>query len=268
MVFVVNQDCIKCGICAETCPSRIIDMGEDGPKLLYPTACIKCGHCVAVCPSEALDHKQVPRSLQVPRDNYPVLDPETAAHFLRSRRSIRNYKNEAVPQEKMLQLLEIARFAPSGGNSQGLSYIVVTEKELLKRLTALTVQWMEEQINNGAAWAKAYTGIVQGYRKTGRDLIFRGAPALVMATAPKNFPLGHDNARFSLAYVELYAPTLGLGSCWAGFFEMCAAAGYPEIYRLLDIGEGTTVVGAIMVGYPSYHYHRLVDRNPLQVAWK
>lgn len=267
-MLMVHEDCSKCGICAECCPVRIIDMGENGPQLLYPTACIKCGHCVAVCPLGALDHELVPLREQVPRDNYPVLDPQTAAHFLRSRRSIRTYKEEAVPREKMLQLLDIARFAPSGGNSQGLSYIVVQNKDLLRQLTALTVQWMEEQISSGAPWAKAYTGIVQEYRKTGRDLIFRGAPAVVIATAPKNFPLGHDNARFSLAYVELYAPTLGLGSCWAGFFEMCAATGYPEVYRQLEIEEGIGIVGAIMVGYPKYHYSRLVNRNPLQVTWK
>lgn len=267
-MLVVNQDCIKCGLCADSCPIRIIDMGQDGPKLLYPMACIKCGHCVAVCPQESLDHEKVPLSKQVPLDNYSVLDPQTAAHFLRSRRSIRNYRNEAVPKEKMLQLLDIARFAPSGGNSQGLSYIVVTEKELLKKLAELTVLWMEEQINKGVAWSKAYEGIVQVYRKTGRDLILRDAPALVIATAPKNFPIGRDNARFSLAYAELYAPTLGLGSCWAGFFEMCAASGYPEVCKLLGIEEGTTVTGAIMVGHPNYKYHRLVDRNPLQVTWK
>ncbi|SHK55374.1 nitroreductase family protein [Desulforamulus aeronauticus] len=267
-MLMVNQDCIKCGICAETCPARIIEMGQDGPRLLYPTACIKCGHCVAVCPQECLDHEKVPLSKQVSRENYPVLDPQTAAHFLRARRSIRNYKNEAVPKEKMLQLLDVARFAPSGGNSQGLSYIVVTEQALLKQLTELTVRWMEEQLTTGLAWARYYEGVVQSYRKTGRDIILRGAPALIIATAPKNFRWGHDNTRYSLAYAELYAPTLGLGSCWAGYFEICAASGYPEIYKLLGIEEDLTVTGAIMVGCPAYHYHRLVDRNPLQVTWK
>ena len=267
-MIAVNQDCIKCGVCAEACPVGILNMGQDGPSLLHPKSCIQCGHCVAVCPREALDHEQVPRNKQVPLERYPVLDPLTAAHFLRSRRSIRSYKNEAVPKEKLLELLEIARFAPSGGNSQGLSYLVVTEKELLKKLTAATVDWMEEEIRKGVAWSKAYEGVVRGYRKTGRDLILRDAPGLIVATAPKTFPLGHDNTRYSLAYVDLYAAALGLGSCWAGFFEMCAASGYPEVYRLLSLAEGVTVTGAVMVGFPKYQYHRLVDRNPLQVTWR
>ncbi|MTI79542.1 MAG: 4Fe-4S dicluster domain-containing protein [Firmicutes bacterium] len=263
-MIVVNQECTKCGICVEICPIGL-EMGQDGPKLNYAASCIKCGHCVAVCPQGSLDHEMVPINKQVSLGNNQVLDSETAGRFLRSRRSIRKYKNEAVPKEEMLKLLDIARFAPSGGNSQGLSYIVVTDKELLTKLSEATLKWMEEQINKGGALSKTYKGIVQ---KTGQDLILRDAPALVIATAPKNFPIGRDNARYSLAYVELYAPTLGLGSCWAGFFEMCAASGYPEIYQLLDIAEDTTVTGAVMVGYPQYKYYRLVDRNPLQVSWR
>ena len=267
-MIVVKQDCIKCGVCAEVCPVGIIGMKESGPFWLNQRGCIKCGHCVAICPQGSLDHEQVPLNKQVSLNQYPVLDSQTATQFLRSRRSIRSYRDKAVPKEEMLNLLDIARFAPSGGNSQGLSYIVVTEKELLQKLTEATVNWMEEQINKGVAWSKAYEGIVHGYRKTGRDVILRGAPALILATAPKNFPMGRDNARYSLAYVELLATTMGLGSCWAGFLEMCAAAGYSEVYKLLDIAEKTAVTGAIMVGYPNYQYHRLVDRNPLQVTWK
>lgn len=267
-MIVINENCIKCGACAESCPIGILTLGQEGPELLYPTVCIKCGHCVAVCPQDCLDHQLVPLSKQVPLDNYPVLNEQTAEHFLRARRSIRSYRKEAVPKEKMLKLLDIARFAPSGGNSQGLSYIVVNDKELLKKLSELTIVWMEEQINTGAAWAKAYAGIIQSYRKTGKDVILRDAPALVIATAPKGFAMGHDNSRYSLAYVELYAPSLGLGSCWAGFFEMCAASGYPELYKVLGIDEGIMITGAIMVGYPNYKYRRLVDRNPLQVSWR
>lgn len=267
-MFTVNQDCIKCGICAETCPIGIIAMGEDGPVLSFPMACVKCGHCVAVCPQGSLDHEKAPLNGQVAMDKFPVLESHTAAQFLRSRRSIRSYRNEAVPKERMLTLLDIARFAPSGGNTQGLSYIVVNDRELLKKVTEVTVQWMEDQVNQGAAWAKPYQNVVQGYRKTGRDVILRGAPALVIATAPKEFRMGRDNSRYSLAYIELYATTFGLGSCWAGFFEMCAVSGHPELYKILAIEEGTAIVGGIMVGYPNYRYHRLVDRNLLQVTWR
>jgi nitroreductase/NAD-dependent dihydropyrimidine dehydrogenase PreA subunit len=267
-MLMTNSSCLKCGICMESCPIGIIGMDNDVPRLIYPEACVRCGHCVAVCPKGALDHEKVPFCNQVPVDSASVLDPQTASRFLKSRRSIRCYKQDAVPKDSLLQLLNIARFAPSGGNSQGLSYIVVTKRELMKKLTEVTVKWIEELLDNDVAWVKPYENLVQTYRDTRRDVILREAPHLIIATAPKELAIGRDNTRYSLAYTELFAQTLGLGTCWAGFFEMCAFSGYPELYNLLEVEEGMIITGAIMVGYPRYTYQRLVDRNPLELTWR
>jgi nitroreductase len=244
----------------------MIEMKQLGPELQQQ--CFGCGHCVAVCPEGALDHTLAPLAKQVPIGDFPVLDAATAARFLRSRRSIRCYKQESVPKEVLLQLLDIARFAPSGCNSQGLSYVVVTKRELMEKLTGATVQWLEEQIRNNAAWAMPFAGLAASYRNTKRDVILRDAPHLIVATAPKEHIFAKVSARYSLAYVELLAPALGLGTCWAGFLEACAFSGNPELYRLLDIGKNLDIAGAVMAGYPCYTYQRLVDRNPLEVAWR
>lgn len=267
-MLITNSSCVQCGICKESCPLGIIEMGNNAPKLIYPQACVRCGHCVAVCPQGALDHEKVPFHKQVSLDSFPILDPQTASRFLRSRRSIRSYKQEPVPKEMLLQLLDIARFAPSGGNSQGLSYMVVTKRELMERLTEVTVKWIEEQLDNDVAWVKPYANLVHIYRSTKRDVILRGAPHLIIAMAPNALTIGRDNTRYSLAYAELFAPTLGLGTCWAGLFEMCAFSVYPELYNLLEVEEGMIITGAIMAGYPRYTYHRLVDRNPLLLTWR
>jgi hypothetical protein len=66
---------------------------------------------------------------------------------------------------------------------------------------------------------------------------------------------------------QLYATYLDLGSCWAGFVQLCAGANYPPILKLMKVNEGVAVVGALMAGFPKYTYKRLVDRNPLQVNW-
>jgi len=266
----VSSECTRCGVCADACPSGLIEMKDDGPRYVsVEGACISCGHCVAVCPEGALDHRKAPLRNQVPLDRFPVLDELTGSRFLRSRRSIRRYKPDAVPREVLLRLLDVARFAPSGANTQGLSYLVVTQPELIKKLTAATINWLEALIvSSEAPWVKRYKGLVASYRKTQVDTVLRDAPSVIIATAPKAVPMGKDTARFALAYAELFATTLGLGTCWAGLFEGCASSGSREIYNLLGIDEATAVVGAIMVGYPRYTYHRLVDRNPLAVTWR
>ncbi len=267
-MFTVSPACVKCGLCAEVCPVGIVGLDDAGPKLLAANACVRCGHCVAVCPHAALDHSLAPLADQLPLGDYPVLDAATAARFLRSRRSIRRYKPEAVPQETLLKLLDIARFAPTGGNTQGLSYLVVSDRALMRQLTECVVGWLEDQVRDGVAWARPYAAVARGYRQTGRDVILRDAPHLIVALAAKNFPIGEKNTRYSLAYAELYAPSLGLGTCWAGFFEMCGFAGHPALYELLAIPADMAITGAIMAGYPRNRYQRLVDRNPLKVDWR
>lgn len=70
-----------------------------------------------------------------------------------------------------------------------------------------------------------------------------------------------------MAYLELYAPTLGLGSCWAGVFEKVALKVNSPMLKLFNIPEDKKITGAVMVGYPKHNYPRLVDRNSLEVTF-
>lgn len=266
LLHVDQATCIKCGRCAAVCPSEVIGMEKDGPEQIGPN-CISCGQCVAVCPVAALDNVRAPLAGQLELEKGETLATERAVRFLRSRRSIRSYKDELVPQEKLLQIIDIARYAATGGNAQGLSYMVISDKKKLEKIVAATVSWMEQEIEQKSAWSAYFKGIVRRYRETGKDVILRGAPHLIMAVAAKDFVRGKENAHFSLAYTELLAPTLGLGTCWAGFFQACAFSNYEPLLQILEIPGTKVLAGALMAGYPKYTYHRLVERNPLDISW-
>ena len=178
IAIVVNRDkCTRCGFCAEVCPSGIIRVSPDGPELTWPKACIKCGHCVAICPHAALDHTRNPLASQVDISQLLHLDAETAERFLRTRRSTRSYKEEKVSRDVLLKLLNIGRFAPTGGNSQGTSYLVISDEDVLKNISAKVIDWLEEQIQQGVAWVKPYEGMAKIYRETGYDIVLRNAAA-------------------------------------------------------------------------------------------
>ena len=269
LIQVDREKCILCGLCAEVCPTSVISMDGEGPQATGGQRCIACGHCVAVCPKDALNNVKAPLEKQLLLGKVPVLDADTAARFIRARRSIRRYKQDPVPREKILKLLDIARLAPTGGNSQGVAYHVIDNLDTLRKITAATVDWMEEQVQKGSPWGPYYVGTVNNYRTTGQDVILRDAPCLIVAITAKSFlPRGRDNTHFSLAYAELYAPAIELGTCWAGFFEGCAATGYQPLLNLLNLPEDMAVTGGLLVGYPKFTYKRLVDRNPLQVTWQ
>lgn len=270
-LFRVDEaKCKRDGICVETCPVGILQLGERGVPEGIPMIeqhCIGCGHCVAVCPHGALDNERAPLSRMRAISRKEVVEPETAALLLRSRRSIRAYKEKPVPREILRELLDMARFAPSAHNDQGVAYIVVDTPEGMLRVREIVVEWMRRVALEDPARASRYTmpGIIRMH-EMGIDKILRGAPALVVATVPRGIPMPEVSAVLCLQYAELYAPTLGLGTCWAGYAMMCAGLG-PDLPRHLGVRDGYSVAGMLMVGYPKYRYHRLPDRNPLDLSW-
>ena len=262
LITVNEEKCIKCEQCIKECPSYVLKMGENGPEEVANSTCIACGHCVAVCPTGAIDNSKTPINKQVDAKEFDKLNAKQAEHFLRARRSIRTYQDKSVSREKLTKLVDIARFAPTGSNSQGISFVVVEDKQLIEKAIETTIQMIEK-----SPLKDALKGLISIYRDGGVDSILRGAPNLIITTADKDFSGARGNSISCLTYLELFAPSLGLGTCWAGFFEYCAGMKGSPLPKLFNIPEGKTITAAVMVGYPKYSYKKLVDRNPLEVTY-
>lgn len=271
LIQVDQEKCTHCGLCVRVCRGTL-NLGEQGPEMVGDF-CIACGHCVAVCPNGALDHKTAPLEKQILLEESPVPDAAVAAGFLRSRRSVRTFQKKPVPRETIQELLDIARFAPTACNSQGLTYLIVDDRDTLKNMAAVIADWAEEDLKTGALgkspWWRNTANTLSRYRETGEDTILRDTPCLIIALAEKKLAaLGRDNTHFALTYTQLYAPALGLGTCWSGLFEYCAAVEYEPLLKLLKLPENKIVTGALLAGYPLYSFKRLVDREPLQISWQ
>lgn len=270
LLKVDKQKCEREGICVDVCPIGILALDEHEGPVVRPKMtpfCIACGHCVAACPHGALDNVRNPLARQELLTHFPVVDPKTALAFLRSRRSIRCYKEDPVPRELTQQILQVARYAPSGHNSQGLGYLIVDKRKVLDRICEIVLDWMAEMVRTQSELANRLhmPGIIKAHER-GEDRILRNAPQLVVATAPKQLRTAQVTTYLALEYVELYATTLGLGTCWAGFAQVCAEQ-YPPLPDFLKIPDDRSVTGMMMVGFPKYAYYRLPERNKLEVAW-
>jgi len=55
MAYVITEECVACGTCAEECPAEAIEEGE--PYVINEEKCTECGSCVEVCPIEAIVEK-------------------------------------------------------------------------------------------------------------------------------------------------------------------------------------------------------------------
>lgn len=269
----VNQEkCVKCGACASVCIG-IIGMGENGPQAIRDeNLCMSCGQCVAVCPREALDNVKTPLANQVAKST-KKFDEDVATEFIRSRRSVRSYQEKPVPRDEVKKLLDVARMAPSGCNTQGISYHVVDDPNLLHQISEVVIDWTEKVLIktpelSGTKYFDNIEMTIDIYHNTHEDVVLRSAPCLVIAMADKDFATGRENSYMSLIYTQLFATTLGLGSCFSGLVDGCAASNHEPLLKLLNLPKDKQVTGAIFVGYPKYTYKRLVDRDPLQVTWQ
>ncbi|MBW1779932.1 MAG: nitroreductase family protein [Deltaproteobacteria bacterium] len=271
LLIVDENKCKKDGICAGECPVAIIKLKKDGgfPELVPggEEMCLVCGHCVAVCPHDALSHKQVPIEACPPIQKELEIDEKEAVQFLRSRRSIRFFKQEPPDKEKIQRLIEIARYAPTAGNGQLVEWLVLTDAATIKRLAGIAVDWMRKVLEQAPQSAPPYMPIVVRSWDMGFDAVLRDAPALVVASAPKEATNGMVDVTLALSYFELAAPKLGLGTCWAGLLE--GALLYSSTAReALGLPHGHPYHYPMMVGYSKAKYYRLPQRKPPKITWK
>jgi len=146
-IKVNSEICTKCGLCVKVCRGTLV-MSNLGPKV-DKNLCIACGHCVSVCPNAALDNIRAPLQNQIPIKKEYMIDSDTAAGFLRSRRSVRTFQEKVVPRDTVRELLDIARFAPTACNSQGISYHVIDNPDTFHRISSVIADWAEQAIETG-----------------------------------------------------------------------------------------------------------------------
>jgi nitroreductase/NAD-dependent dihydropyrimidine dehydrogenase PreA subunit len=270
--FIVDgEKCRRDGICVAVCPAGILASGGEAPPEQIPggaSLCLSCGHCVAACPFGACSLDTMPAENCPPVRPEWRLSPEQAEHFLRSRRSIRVFKEAAVAEGRLERLIRTARFAPSGRNSQPVRWLVVSGRERVRVMAGHVIDWMRSTCAAKPEIGRALRldRLVAAW-DAGADPICREAPHLIATHAPKADLTAPRACTLALAYLELAAPSHGLGACWAGYLDM-GALHWPPLQQELSLPAGDAFCGALMVGEPRYRYHRLPTRREPTIAWR
>jgi len=143
---------------------------------------------------------------------------------IKTRRSIRSYLPDEVGQEKLNQVLEAARLAPSGANRQAWKFVVVRDAGIRKQLAGVT---------------------------RGQDFV-ADAPVVVAAVATdptattgSGEPAHRIDLAIAVDHMTLAAHALGLGTCWIGAFDQRGAE------RILKVPQSAEVVVLMTLGYPA-----------------
>ena len=272
---LIRIDATRCkrdGFCVIECPAAIIKQAdkESVPQMIPQgvQSCLRCGHCVAVCPHDALDHEEIPMESSPKILKELMINKEQAAQFLRTRRSIRRFKDKPVDRETLQALIDTARYAPTGGNSQLLTWTVHTDKTKLKTVADLTVEWMKAVLASdaGKQMPPYFSRFIDAY-EAGIDSITQGAPCLVVASAPAGYDNGIVDLSIALSYFELMATASGLGTCWLGLITR--ALKYSEPLReVIGLPDSHAHFYTMVIGYPKFKYFRLPERKPATIIWK
>ncbi len=271
-IFTLDQErCAQCGACARICGMGVIQMAEGSYPQMVGDGCIGCGHCEAVCTQQALllapEYAEVMAPSQ--QTGKVSMNPEQIGLYMRGRRSIRNFRDKAIDHETFESLLDIARFAPSAGNGQPIEWIVVESPEEVHRLTGLMVELLNQLPADAPERSMFGPGMVDyiiGAWSQGADIVCRNAPHLVLAHTKPDAMMPLVDGTIALTYLELAAPSFGLGTCWAGFLYMMLNT-LPELKKAFGIPEGNVPLGGLMLGYPKYNLPNIPPRNRAKVQW-
>jgi nitroreductase len=147
----------------------------------------------------------------------------TVLDVIRKRYSCRAYQDKPIEQEKLEQILEAARLAPSAKNLQDWRFVVVTDKQTKRKIT--------QAANN--------------------QTFLQNAGAIIVACSVSNEVMQCDqavgpiDAAIALEHIALQAAELGLATCWIGSF-------YPEKVRpIVGIPQDIAIIELMTVGYPA-----------------
>jgi nitroreductase len=155
---------------------------------------------------------------------------------IKCRRSIRNYQERFVEENKLFKILEAARLSPSAANLQPLNFILIRNQQVKEVLS-----------------------------KSFKPKWFKKAPVIiaVCATPEKAWKRidGEEfwkiDAAIALQNMILAATAEGLGTCWIGAFDEKKAK------DALGIPENVRIVLMTPIGYPAENKEKVIDRKPL-----
>lgn len=260
--FVIDESrCIQCGECVIECPTGVIEMKEY--PVLERAGCMECGHCLAVCPTGALSILG-----KDPANSTPLMGHVPSAAqmetLIKGRRSVRRYRAENVAPETVQALLDITAHAPTGVNVRAVRFTIIDDKETMHAFCAEVYAQLAGVLPQDDPSVASLIAAVKEWNENGTDQIFRGAPHLVITSAPKATPCPEADTHLALAYFELMAQSMGLGTVWNGRFKRVLSL-LPGLLARLGIPEDHLYGYAMSFGPPAVTYQRTVEREPADV---
>lgn len=261
--FKVDENkCIHCGLCIKDCITYVLKKNSNNiPEAKNPNRCIGCQHCMTICPVGAIS---VFDKNPADSDNIYAQNPDMILNLIKSRRSDRQYKNENIDKDKLKKLKDMLPYIPTGCNYHRLHFSFIDDVEIMNEFRNYTNKKIINALTNKPikAVVEKFAFYTDMFLK-GEDIIFRGAPHLVVVSNSIKAPCAKEDAVIALSYFEMYAQSLGIGTCWCGYAHMILKL-FPELCEYLNIPEGYIPEYVMLFGPKSVNHQRA--SQPQQVS--
>jgi nitroreductase/ferredoxin len=291
--------CTTCGLCVDNCPFKCWEMEEgEVPHLKDEYECFSCYNCMVACPTDAISIAEqynvtegfwatephpLPAKMPLkPRDADGNLDEWNAVErAVLQRRSVRNFKDDPVPDHFIRRVLEAGRFAPSAGNCQPWQFIVITDRAMIAKMDELvrnTINGMytmyknDDLIPHMADMAESSPGMFDPrVALGGMGAIARGhlpaslnAPCVILLAGDSRAISGPQlNIGICGQNMNLVANSLGIKACWNGFL----VPGVPAIAEEIGLSPNWSVITTMSLGWPAFKQEGMVPREYRPVKW-
>lgn len=166
------------------------------------------------------------------------------SELVRKRRAVRDYEDKEVPLEILMQIINESCLAPSSSNRQPWHFIIINNKDVIKRLSDDSKSSLLLDIEmNPASPHKNYEAILRDKHFN----VFYNALCLVFIVGPKHLLSLQVDCALAACYFMFSACARGLGTCWIGLGRFIKN---PELLDLIGMPEGDQIVAPIVIGYP------------------
>ncbi len=164
--------------------------------------------------------------------------------LMNQRRSVRDYEEREVSPDLIKQIINDSIQAPSASNIQPWSFVIIHNKEMIKRISDSSKSTILAGIERDPdSPMKGYAEVL----KNENFNVFYNAPCLVLIAGPlKRATIAFDCALVA-CYFMLSSTSRGLGTCWIG---QGAEVRDPELLKEIGIPEGYRIYAPLIVGYP------------------
>ncbi len=258
--------CTSCGLCSCMCTTGKVTASDGGSPVIRDEAlCISCGQCIAVCPEKCLSTDTEGFSLPGNTAAYRSgIDEDVLARYLMSRRSVRVWQERQVPREVLMRLIEVAAYAPSACNVHPVKWVIAADPGKVREFAQASIAFLKTLPANHPMGD--VVGMILACAAKGEDPICRNAPAILIAASDANQEFGLIDSVIALSSIDMYAPSLGLGTCWVGYV-MTMLRLQPELGEILGVPDGWVPQYAMLAGYPGVSFTQIPPREIPEVVW-